>query len=455
LSFKYTDTDVRNGQEYLYAVTAYDRGFIAHDPLRDSVLVTQNRFNFRSASLENFLSNSDRLPHIVRAIPSRPPAGITPGEVSITKIDTTKGNGQFDIQVIDNKLLTGDEYLILFHADMSGGVPKDLTFDLIDITLGDTLLKNSRQFIKLDPEAKFKTIPPRIDGLEWIIKSATFTRVDKDNIEWRGNCDYTVRAWFQGTQFHALADYEVLFVGEGQENAYKATGLGPDTTEVVYKIPFQVWNKVTSGENALVKRKAKVAVFSDLAPTGQWSSGDVFFLYENHLVGQSPVTLQRTINLAFDWRETSYYDSTLKRTVPANINWVQGDTLFLPVHNPFWEGDGFIVKTDKLYEVEELDQESLKNVRVVPNPYIARAEWEFNEFNRKIQFTNLPARCTIYIFNVAGELIQTLEHDSVYDGSKDWNLWTLNRQEVAPGLYIWVVKTPEGKKQSGKFTIIR
>ncbi|HFE65047.1 MAG TPA: hypothetical protein ENK14_11655, partial [Caldithrix sp.] len=172
LKFQYTDTDVQNGMEYLYAITAYDRGFIAGDAVRDSFAVTQGRFSFRSQSLENFLSNSDRLPHIVRAIPHRPPANVDQADVKITKLDTTKGNGKFELQVVDTKKLTGHDYVILFHASLDPQylTPVDPHYDIIDLTTGDTLLKNSNVLIKLDPQApEFKTIPPRIDGLEWTV----------------------------------------------------------------------------------------------------------------------------------------------------------------------------------------------------------------------------------------------------------------------------------------------
>lgn len=452
LKFQFTDTDVNNGQEYLYAVSAYDRGFIGNDPkgLRDSLNVTNGRFTFRSYSLENFLSNNERnASHIVRAIPHRSPANVEQAEVQISKIDSTRGNGQFDIQVVDTKLLTGDEYMILFHADMSTGVPRDPTYDLINLTTGDTLLKTSKNFINLDPTAKFKTIPPRIDGLEWIIKSATSIIVDpsEDAVHWEGQCNYDVSPDFSQK---AVGDYIVVFKGEGTDNAYNVL----DTSAVAFPVPFEIWNQRSFEGNKIVPRKGKVTVY-DLPPTGEWNSGDQFYLYENHLSGFDPEYTQRTLRLTFTWRDTAYYDSTLKRTFPAHRKWAVGDTLFIPVLVPFHEGDGYIVNTQKIYKVNQTTESDLKEIKVVPNPYIVRAGWEFDEFTHKLQFTNLPSKCSIYIFNVAGELIQTLKHDDPYDGSENWNLWTTNRQEVAPGLYIWVVETPDGKKEMGKFTIIR
>ena len=56
-------------------------------------------------------------------------------------------------------------------------------------------------------------------------------------------------------------------------------------------------------------------------------------------------------------------------------------------------------------------------------------------------------------------MINTIEHNDVEDGNAWWNLRTVNNQEVAPGLYIYVVEDMNeenyGKKFIGKFAIVR
>jgi hypothetical protein len=99
------------------------------------------------------------------------------------------------------------------------------------------------------------------------------------------------------------------------------------------------------------------------------------------------------------------------------------------------------------------------DIMVVPNPYYIRAEWDMNENNRKIQFTNVPPNSTIDIYNIAGELISSLDHGETYNstqiGSVEWNMWTYEYTEVAFGLYIYVVKVGDSVKKVGKFAIIR
>ena len=72
-----------------------------------------------------------------------------------------------------------------------------------------------------------------------------------------------------------------------------------------------------------------------------------------------------------------------------------------------------------------------------------------------IQFTNLPAECKIHIFTVSGEKVITLHHNNAFDGSEGWDLLTVNRQDAAPGLYVYVVEAQNGVKQTGKFVVIK
>ena len=73
-------------------------------------------------------------------------------------------------------------------------------------------------------------------------------------------------------------------------------------------------------------------------------------------------------------------------------------------------------------------KDALKNIRVVPNPYLAASAYEprsqiVGRGERRIQFTNLPANCDIRIFNVRGELLQTLTHSGgIENGSLFWDL---------------------------------
>jgi len=100
-----------------------------------------------------------------------------------------------------------------------------------------------------------------------------------------------------------------------------------------------------------------------------------------------------------------------------------------------------------------LATQNLDDIRVVPNPYIVASGFETTPNVRELQFTHLPAECTIRIFNAAAELVATVEHT---DGRsfQTWNLRTANDQEIAPGLYFYHIRSTLGEK-IGKFVIIK
>ncbi|MCP4569279.1 MAG: hypothetical protein GY841_17020 [FCB group bacterium] len=108
-------------------------------------------------------------------------------------------------------------------------------------------------------------------------------------------------------------------------------------------------------------------------------------------------------------------------------------------------------------------------VYVYPNPYridggYALAGYENRdrtksaERARGIHFGNLPARCTIRIFTLSGDLVQKIEHE--YEGDSPeamherWNMISRNTQAVTTGIYIWSV-TSEMGEQVGKLVIMK
>ena len=101
----------------------------------------------------------------------------------------------------------------------------------------------------------------------------------------------------------------------------------------------------------------------------------------------------------------------------------------------------------------------LNTIRVVPNPYIASSNYNENEYKRKIYFYDLPEDWELQIFTITGEKVISLEPDGSDPGKASWDLRTVNNQEVAPGLYVFVVENRvlgyEGQKFIGKFAIVR
>ncbi len=126
-----------------------------------------------------------------------------------------------------------------------------------------------------------------------------------------------------------------------------------------------------------------------------------------------------------------------------------------------------------LSSVAEVTEKNLK-VFIYPNPYRSDAgyrqlglegrhtdiggETPTDDRVRAIHFANLPARCTIRIHTLDGDLVREIAHDmnpSDPNASHDiWDLITRNTQLAVSGLYYWSVETENGETQIGKLVLI-
>lgn len=99
--------------------------------------------------------------------------------------------------------------------------------------------------------------------------------------------------------------------------------------------------------------------------------------------------------------------------------------------------------------------DKLGKVYVVPNPFVSKSGFAGGgEVDSQLGFYGLPNDCTIRIFSYSGQLVETIEHHvPVY--STAWLQMTKNGQEIASGIYFFVVTTPEGEVFKGKFVVIK
>ncbi len=144
-------------------------------------------------------------------------------------------------------------------------------------------------------------------------------------------------------------------------------------------------------------------------------------------------------------------------TVPKD-----GDVLFVATRKPFAESDQYMFRTVASATDETLAAQELQDIYVVPNPYVATTVFEprnpasrTQRGMRRLYFANVPKQCTIRIYTLAGELVETLYHDSTLDDGKVfWDMRTKDNMNLAYGLYIFHVDSPEGS-YIGKFAVIK
>lgn len=89
----------------------------------------------------------------------------------------------------------------------------------------------------------------------------------------------------------------------------------------------------------------------------------------------------------------------------------------------------------------EIAQNALEIIRVVPNPYLGWSEYNQSQLDDIVKITNLPRRCDISIYSPDGALIKTIRKDS----EDTWVLWDLKNNvgvPIASGVYIIHVNAP-------------
>lgn len=165
------------------------------------------------------------------------------------------------------------------------------------------------------------------------------------------------------------------------------------------------------------------------------------------LAGMGPWQLIKTINVGEVNSENKY------EYLDVDINFKIGESRFYSVTSidNFGNESGktnLIEFTKKVGAVEKMGK-----IYAVPNPFISKSGFAGDD--GKIGFYGLPAICTIRIFTYAGQLVETIEHEAADSYSTEWFQTTKNGQEIASGLYLYVVTTPEGDLSTGKFVVIK
>lgn len=113
----------------------------------------------------------------------------------------------------------------------------------------------------------------------------------------------------------------------------------------------------------------------------------------------------------------------------------------------------------------------LGEILVVPNPFKLHSRIASDQF--KLDFVGVPAKCTIRIFTLNGDLVMKLSHGDG-SGAQEWvttyhegyglevkpyQMTNLSMQRIVPGIYLFHVESHveghEGETHIGKFVVIR
>lgn len=193
-----------------------------------------------------------------------------------------------------------------------------------------------------------------------------------------------------------------------------------------------------------------------------------FLIYE-----KNPLTKN---NLRWDWGEsvvlrptiasgstTSYqikFDLPLDTTIINPVLPKAGDIFTVKTTKPFEANDTYLLQTKPVVFSQATAQERLNDIYVVPNPYVGFSALESpgrlpeSRGGKQIQFRNLPPKCTIRIYTMVGELVQTIEKDD-YTSYANWDLLSYEGQRIAYGVYIFQVDIPGVGEKIGRLAVIK
>ncbi len=470
----FIDENVENGRTYYYALVAYDFGA---EHIGPGIAPSENNIIIEMDASESITGMSKNV-QIVK--PYQQAAGYVPENIEMLETEEIFGSGTISPEILGKKALNTDRtYEVLFQIDTVNNVD-DYEYG-IRYTNSGVIVRDADTKSVIYTENQDNYTGTNIlhsDSLEAYyinqnktIKTDVFDglRLNVDLPVVTADIDYANSGWVVGE-----AMMKVAVTPEGYAFPWEYDILFGDTTEVIYT-GRGIARRVRNEDNQNVRRNLindadlplKAINKSVTDSTGSYEVLDAVVQDVNQN-GKFDILKDRVflgvIDTLGDWAGTvMVIDFSYANGNPEYLP-KSGDEYHLSFRRPFWKDDRVLFKvnvSDSL-DTEGLE-ETMKDIKVVPNPYIATNKMEtsvLNEFlnqRRRIMFTHIPSKCTIKIFTVSGVFIDEIEVNNTSDnGTAHWDLKSREDLEVAAGMYIYHVKSDlTGDEKMGKFAIIK
>ena len=435
------NTQLRNGQEYYFAVVPY-----AYNP---SPLLP---FHALQSAI-----------NIKVAVPQQP-FGLQPGSAVGDTLQTTHTTGQSDGSVfglvVEPTKTTGDSYKISFTADSEGNT----TWSLTNTTTGAVPISGLAN-------QSGDNAYPIVDGLMVKVIGPP---------EAINSWDYTGTRWISGVDWGGAQFFGGMDIGKAF--------FGSDLPAADY-VPVEMdW---TGGASALPPSDAN-----------GWSQGAVYrrdkgYAYEG--IGWMPFKVYdisdpnnpKQINASFvedsasgnanlqwdmGWNGTDFADNGGREYIFINNTpydpthyGVDPDGTYNDVLYAIWPGvrtsaadhpyleapftmtiipnyinlpaDVFTFTAPAVTKDAALQKADAEKVNVFPNPYYGFQTRETSRDAKFVTFSHLPQQATIRIFDLSGVLVRTINKNDITQFTR-WNLQNDNGYPVASGVYVVYVDMP-------------
>ena len=307
-----------------------------------------------------------------------------------------------------------------------------------------------------------------------------------------------------GTADTLLQKVEIRFSSSNTQKAYryvsKVTAIPPspprDPSFIPYiinkgvgfqyqdyvDVPFTVW-EVDSLDGSFASRQLNVGFvennYSLYSSTGtflgngrvdgKWDptnapngGGEILFIfasnYSSDTLGRYTKTPGTTKNMGILKTNMNSLDimyGITVRTADTTATFHEGDKFDITPHYPLTPGSQFsLVPPPSTVNSAQLIKQDMSRINVFPNPYFAHNQAETSIYVRFVTFTNLPSVATIRIFDIAGELLRTIQHNNT-TGFERWDLLNNSGLPVASGIYVAYIEIPNAGNRILKIAIIQ
>ena len=463
LEHSWTDTTVENGQTYYYAVVAYDRGDV-----EKAILPAENSKTIVVDESGNVTLDINT----ITTVPRAPAAGYTPPEISVVQHTSGSATGAIAAEVLDPTLVENNMQYEFQFSESDSGAAALVSYGLIrhDPVGNDSVLIENELLIPQDNligqaerfgayyDSLFN-LPPgtyqpgqyfRVAGTDIYDGQRAYILVLRDTTSIP-----ELTHWADTSRGLLDFDFE-----QGNINALQWTGKKVPGQYQIEWFPEVVDTSIAinyPGFYVLEARPVNFRIRNVVSDEYIDFAFEDSTIMDGHVQGDEVIYFLEMVNGVRDltWTVEFFSRPFTGDTLPP----APGDALYLATHVPYSEADRFEYSTSSA-RIDAMDVD-LARIRVYPNPYVAANPQEPpNQFNegrgeRRLTFTHLPDRCTIRIYSVRGELVDTIEHAAtIDDGLENWDLRSKDGLNVAYGVYLYHVESPYGES-TGRFAVIK
>ena len=490
----YVDTNVQNGRTYYYGLAAYDYGIKG---LEVAIMPAENNIVIDLDEAEEIRFTGQ---NVVVVTPESKAAGYMAPEIDATGMQQIPARGTVFAELLDHHAVVPDHtYKINFLADTlgyarrnkgmrhpldviivnSGLEVRDVTADSIVYreTLqnypGNHFLHNGKTYVNDGQSLVEYSYYNTVNELTTDIFNGIQLRFTMPTQI--GDFNPASSGWVRGQgpllitpslyESHGFPfDYDIVFtssdtatIGKVNQGSY-IYGLDGQTMKsylLGQKFNFYVINRATADSAGNYDRLELIV--HDLNENKQF---DIFedrilaghALYKKSISGKPLVYWCGTI-FGIEFRNYMSEEELPRPNDVYRVNFI----------GPFRASETLTFTTKPEVALDKkVMAAALDEIKVVPNPYVATNAMETAISNpylnqrRKIMFTHIPAQCAIKIFTASGIFVDEINVDNPPEsGIVHWDMLTREGLEIAAGIYVYHVKTPDGQEKLDKFAVIK